>query len=116
MRPAPGPPSEDLETGETQRRSQSERGRRRRETCASPLLFSGRLFAADRVREAMIVATARSLVVADSVLDLIGHTPMVKLSRFAGAGAAEIWAKCEFLNPGGSVKDRLGLGMILEAE
>ena len=41
---------------------------------------------------------------------------MVRLARFAGAGAAEILAKCEFLNPGGSVKDRLGLGMIAEAE
>jgi cysteine synthase A len=41
---------------------------------------------------------------------------MVRLSKFAGDGAGEILAKCEFLNPGGSVKDRLGLGMILEAE
>jgi cysteine synthase A len=41
---------------------------------------------------------------------------MVRLSRFAGDGIAEILAKCEFLNPGGSVKDRLGLGMIREAE
>jgi O-acetylserine dependent cystathionine beta-synthase len=64
----------------------------------------------------MPVRTARPLVVADSVLDLIGGTPMVRLSRFAGEGAAEILAKCEFLNPCGSVKDRLGLGMILEAE
>ncbi|HEV8267650.1 MAG TPA: cysteine synthase A [Thermoanaerobaculia bacterium] len=64
----------------------------------------------------MTVATARPLVVVDSALDLIGNTPMVRLRRFTGAGAAEILAKCEFLNPGGSVKDRLGLGMILEAE
>lgn len=64
----------------------------------------------------MNVVAVRSLTVADSALDLIGHTPMVRLSRFAGEGAAEILAKCEFLNPGGSVKDRLGLGMIVEAE
>ena len=64
----------------------------------------------------MTVRAARPLVVADSVLDLIGGTPMVRLTRFAGAGAAEILAKCEFLNPGGSVKDRLGVGMILAAE
>ncbi len=64
----------------------------------------------------MTVRAARPLVVADSVLDLIGGTPMVRLARFAGEGAAEILAKCEFLNPGGSVKDRLGLGMIAEAE
>ena len=41
---------------------------------------------------------------------------MVRLSRFAGSGAAEILAKCEFLNPGGSVKDRIGVGMIRDAE
>jgi O-acetylserine dependent cystathionine beta-synthase len=64
----------------------------------------------------MTVRAARPLVVADSVLDLIGDTPMVRLRSFAGEGAAEILAKCEFLNPGGSVKDRLGLGMILTAE
>ncbi|HUM01717.1 MAG TPA: cysteine synthase A [Thermoanaerobaculia bacterium] len=64
----------------------------------------------------MTVRVARPLVVADSVLDLIGGTPMVRLTRFAGEGAAEILAKCEFLNPGGSVKDRLGIGMILAAE
>jgi cysteine synthase A len=64
----------------------------------------------------MTVRAASPLVVADSVLDLIGGTPMVRLRSFAGDGAAEILAKCEFLNPGGSVKDRLGLGMILTAE
>ncbi|HMA28976.1 MAG TPA: cysteine synthase family protein [Thermoanaerobaculia bacterium] len=64
----------------------------------------------------MTVLAARPLVVADSALDLIGSTPMVRLSRFAGTGAAEILAKCEFLNPGGSVKDRIGVGMIRDAE
>jgi O-acetylserine dependent cystathionine beta-synthase len=67
----------------------------------------------------MTTTTMRPLTVADSALDLIGGTPMVRLSRFAGGngeGVAEILAKCEFLNPGGSVKDRLGLGMIREAE
>jgi len=60
--------------------------------------------------------SAHPLVVADSALDLIGNTPAVRLARFAGEGAAEILAKSEFLNPGGSVKDRLGVGMIAEAE
>ena len=64
----------------------------------------------------MSVLAARPLVVADSALDLVGNTPMVRLSRFAGSGAAEILAKCEFLNPGGSVKDRIGVGMIRDAE
>ncbi|MGZ5427599.1 MAG: PLP-dependent cysteine synthase family protein, partial [Thermoanaerobaculia bacterium] len=64
----------------------------------------------------MSVLAARPLFVADSALDLVGSTPMVRLSRFAGSGAAEILAKCEFLNPGGSVKDRIGVGMIRDAE
>ena len=63
----------------------------------------------------MSVVAARPLAVVDSAIDLIGRTPMIRLLRFAPDGA-EILAKCEFLNPGGSVKDRLGLGLILDAE
>ena len=54
--------------------------------------------------------------VAEGILDLVGDTPLLHLRRFAPAGAAGIYAKCEFLNPGGSVKDRAALGMIDEAE
>src|SRR3954470_16360433 len=54
--------------------------------------------------------------VAESVLDLIGHTPLLHLSRFAKPPLADIYAKIEWLNPGGSVKDRAALGMILDAE
>ena len=54
--------------------------------------------------------------VAESVLDLVGHTPLLHLSRFAKPPLAEIFAKLEYSNPGGSVKDRAALGMILEAE
>jgi cysteine synthase A len=57
----------------------------------------------------------RSAVVR-SPLDLIGGTPVIRLSRMAGSGVAEVWGKLESLNPGGSVKDRICLGMILEAE
>ena len=53
---------------------------------------------------------------ADSVLDLIGATPMVRLRRVAAAGAAEVVAKLESLNPGGSVKDRIARAMIEDAE
>ena len=42
-----------------------------------------------------------------SVLDCIGNTPLVRLNRVAPVGGAEIWLKCEFLNPGGSIKDRM---------
>ncbi len=64
----------------------------------------------------MTVAAQRPLVAVESALDLIGRTPLLHLGRFGGDGAAEIWAKCEFLNPGGSVKDRLGVGLIEAAE
>ena len=43
-------------------------------------------------------------------------TPMLHLRRLAPAGAADIWAKLEYLNPGGSVKDRAAIGMIEKAE
>ena len=51
-----------------------------------------------------------------TVLDLIGNTPMVKLHKLPGAGDAEVWAKLEGFNPGGSVKDRPALAMIEDAE
>jgi cysteine synthase A len=51
-----------------------------------------------------------------TILDLIGNTPIVKLSRLAGADDAEVWAKLEGFNPGGSVKDRPALAMIEDAE
>ena len=54
--------------------------------------------------------------VADSVVDLLGQTPMVRLGRLSPAGGAEVWAKLEFLNPGGSIKDRAALGIVLDAE
>ena len=54
--------------------------------------------------------------VADSVLDLVGHTPLVRLHRIAPPNSAEILGKLESLNPGGSVKDRIALSMIEEAE
>jgi cysteine synthase A len=52
----------------------------------------------------------------DSVLNLIGGTPLVRLRRVPGPNGAEVWAKCEQFNPGGSVKDRIALAMIEAAE
>jgi cysteine synthase A len=52
----------------------------------------------------------------DSVLDLIGNTPMVRLHSIPGPGDADIFVKMEFLSPGMSVKDRIGVGMIERAE
>ena len=56
------------------------------------------------------------LRVADDITQLVGETPMLKLRSLVPAGAAEIFAKLEYLNPGGSVKDRAAIGMIIRAE
>jgi hypothetical protein len=54
--------------------------------------------------------------VAGNVLELIGETPLLRLGRYSPEGGAAIVAKLEFLNPGGSIKDRAALGMIEAAE
>lgn len=54
--------------------------------------------------------------VANNVLELIGNTPMVRFSKIVEPDMAEIWAKLESFNPGGSVKDRICLSMIEDAE
>ena len=58
--------------------------------------------------------TAPDRRAADSLLALVGGTPLVRLAR--SAPAAEVHAKLEYLNPGGSVKDRAALAMVLDAE
>lgn len=52
----------------------------------------------------------------DSIADAIGNTPLVKLSRITAGSRQNILAKCEFMNPGGSVKDRIAKYMIEKAE
>lgn len=54
--------------------------------------------------------------VAQSIAELIGNTPIVKLNRTGGQEDAEIYVKLEFMNPGSSVKDRIALAMIEAAE
>ena len=54
--------------------------------------------------------------IAPDITQLVGSTPMLQLTRVAPQPAAAIFAKLEFLNPGGSIKDRAALGMILDAE
>lgn len=65
--------------------------------------------------EQMTVESAR-LRTASSLLELVGGTPLLRLARYAGPAAAQVHAKLEFMNPGGSVKDRAAIGMILAAE
>jgi cysteine synthase A len=52
----------------------------------------------------------------ESVLRTVGNTPLVRVAKIARPGSAEIWAKVEGVNPGGSVKDRIALSMIERAE
>jgi len=54
--------------------------------------------------------------IADSVLDLVGATPLVRLRRLPRPGSATVLAKLESQNPGGSVKDRIALAMVEDAE
>jgi cysteine synthase len=56
------------------------------------------------------------LRVADDITDLVGETPMLRLKRLVPSGAAEVFAKLEYLNPGGSLKDRAAIGIIRRAE
>lgn len=51
-----------------------------------------------------------------NILEVIGHTPVVKLNRVAAHLPCEVYAKCEFLNPGGSSKDRIGYAMVKQAQ
>ena len=51
-----------------------------------------------------------------TVLELVGHTPVVRLQRIVPSGSATVVVKLEYLNPGGSIKDRIGITMIEAAE
>lgn len=53
---------------------------------------------------------------AEDILQLIGNTPVVRLRRVPAPGSATVWAKLEGFNPGGSVKDRIALSMVVAAE
>ncbi|MDQ0163393.1 cysteine synthase A [Aeribacillus alveayuensis] len=55
-------------------------------------------------------------VVANSILELIGKTPVVKLNRIVDEDSADVYLKLEFMNPGSSVKDRIAFAMIEAAE
>lgn len=60
--------------------------------------------------------TKVSLRTADDITELVGSTPMLRLRRLTPAGVADVYAKLEYLNPGGSVKDRAAVGIIKQAE
>jgi cysteine synthase A len=52
----------------------------------------------------------------NSILDAIGNTPSIRLKKIERELSCELYGKCEFLNPGGSVKDRIAINMIVDAE
>ena len=56
------------------------------------------------------------LRIAENITELVGGTPMLHLRRMVPQGSADVFAKLEYLNPGGSVKDRAAIGMIQRAE
>jgi cysteine synthase A len=70
------------------------------------------------LKEAKVTLTtyAPKSEVAQSILELIGVTPMLKLNKITDTAMAAVYAKLEFFNPGGSVKDRICLSMIEDAE
>ena len=55
-------------------------------------------------------------LVGNSIADLVGKTPLVKLNRLTDANDADVYLKLEYFNPGSSVKDRIALAMIEAAE
>lgn len=62
------------------------------------------------------ISAPDTLLKVASTIELIGNTPLVRLGRVVDSDAAEVWAKCEQYNPGGSVKDRIANAMIEAAE
>ena len=64
----------------------------------------------------MSTTEALHLRVAEDITELVGETPMLHLRRIVPSGSADVYAKLEYLNPGGSVKDRAAIGMISQAE
>lgn len=64
----------------------------------------------------MKLQEAARLRVAESVIELVGETPLLHLKRLVPSDSADVYAKLEYLNPGGSIKDRAAIGMIRRAE
>ena len=64
----------------------------------------------------MKTAEMTSLRVAEDITELVGETPILHLRKIVPPNVADVYAKLEYLNPGGSIKDRAALGMVLKAE
>ena len=55
-------------------------------------------------------------MIIENILEAIGKTPVVKLNKIAKNLKCDLYAKCEFFNAGGSIKDRIGFNMVVQAE
>ena len=64
----------------------------------------------------MSLTTAAPPRVLGSIVDAIGKTPLVRLRLPGVPAGVEVWGKCEWFNPGGSVKDRTALSLVTEGE
>lgn len=73
-------------------------------------------FSRSNTLKSLVMTTITDLQVAENITELVGHTPMLHLRRMSPADGADVFAKLEYLNPGGSVKDRAAIGMIQKAE
>ena len=55
-------------------------------------------------------------MILDNILNVVGNTPIVKLNKIGSDLKCNLLGKCEYFNPGGSIKDRIGANMIEQAE
>jgi len=69
-----------------------------------------------RIRAAASVSTRQASTIADGFLGAIGNTPLIKLQNISAETGCNVYGKAEFMNPGGSVKDRAALGLLQAAE
>ena len=81
-----------------------------------PSNFSNRIIYSIFQLPKRVLSHRKYIMIAKNILETIGNTPLVKLQQLGSDLPANLYAKCEFLNPGGSVKDRIAWSMIKKAE
>jgi cysteine synthase A len=84
------------------------------EACATPR--SARRWELEDTTSGVVIGMDGTGHVVDGLIGAIGNTPLIRLKRASEITGCDILGKAEFMNPGGSVKDRAGLGIIMDAE
>jgi cysteine synthase A len=79
----------------------------------APALFLGKIWKAQEIKRIREIFMGR---IYNNIVETVGRTPLVKLNKVTAGAPATILLKCEFFNPLGSVKDRIGMAMIEDAE